>query len=447
MNERDRDSAMERLLRETLASEPAVESPACLDPEMLAAWSEGVLPDQARASAEAHAANCARCQAMLAVMARTLPAASASTSSPVRKWLMMLSPALAAAAALVVWFSVDDGSTPSRTAQTANARAVEEHGAPASATAPALPSRAETEAGRLAHEKVADGEKRRASQLAPVKKEVPFGAANKPAEAAGERKVERDREAVAVTAESPRIKAGITSPSAPPPPVAEPAPADARQQQIAPALPIVAGAPVASAPQQPAQSQTAANQQSQAANQALADAAKPIDRVDQLPRSSDAAAAGPGYGGGYVGGRAGAAARTEAAKSANEMVARQRITGSLDVYISSPNPSVQWQVMGGRTIRQSIDGGASWATQYAADSSVTMTAGVAPSATVCWIVGRAGAVFVTTDGRIWKRVAFPETIDLESVTASDGRTATVVAAGSRIFVTSDGGLTWSRRQP
>ena len=60
-------------------------------------------------TAEAHASSCARCQAMLAVMVRTTPAAAASTGSPLRKWLMMLGPAMAAAAAVALWFAVGQG--------------------------------------------------------------------------------------------------------------------------------------------------------------------------------------------------------------------------------------------------------------------------------------------------------------------------------------------------
>jgi hypothetical protein len=49
----------------------------CLDPDTVAAWFDGVLPAEARAAAEAHAASCARCQSLLAVMARTGAAAAA----------------------------------------------------------------------------------------------------------------------------------------------------------------------------------------------------------------------------------------------------------------------------------------------------------------------------------------------------------------------------------
>ena len=72
-----------------------------------------------------------------------------------------------------------------------------------------------------------------------------------------------------------------------------------------------------------------------------------------------------------------------------------------------------------------------------------LTAGAAPEPTVCWVVGRAGTVLVTTDGRTWQPVAFPEPVDLVAVQARDGRAATVITADGRTFRTADGGRTWA----
>ena len=73
------------------------------------------------------------------------------------------------------------------------------------------------------------------------------------------------------------------------------------------------------------------------------------------------------------------------------------------------------------------------------------TAGVAPSATVCWLVGRNGVVLLTTDGRTWRRLPFPEMTDLSAVRTVDagGRVASVSTADGRTFVTTDAGVTWS----
>ena len=97
---------MERILRRTLrAGEPAQAHASCLDPETLAAWADGALQGDEVASLEAHAAGCARCQGMLAAMARTPPAPTA----PRRSWRSFLVPVampLGAAAAIAIIVSV-----------------------------------------------------------------------------------------------------------------------------------------------------------------------------------------------------------------------------------------------------------------------------------------------------------------------------------------------------
>jgi photosystem II stability/assembly factor-like uncharacterized protein len=49
---------------------------------------------------------------------------------------------------------------------------------------------------------------------------------------------------------------------------------------------------------------------------------------------------------------------------------------------------------------------------------------------------------LTTDGTEWKQVTPPTAADLVSVQAIDARTATVTAAGGRVFRTADSGQTW-----
>jgi len=127
------------------------------------------------------------------------------------------------------------------------------------------------------------------------------------------------------------------------------------------------------------------------------------------------------------------------ARSANGVVGT--ITGANQIV--SPNPSIRWRIAGS-VVEHSTDGGSSWAavpTGIAAE----LTAGAAPSTLVCWLVGRGGVVLLTTDGRTWRRVAFPEITDLSAVRATDARTASVSTADGRILTTSDGGVTWERR--
>src|SRR5262245_13258062 len=112
---------------------------------------------------------------------------------------------------------------------------------------------------------------------------------------------------------------------------------------------------------------------------------------------------------------------------------------ALDVV--SPNRNIRWRIVTGGAVERSIDGGVSWQTQ-STGATATLTAGAAPAPTVCWLVGPAGVVLLSTDGRTWQRVTFPEAVDLVSIRASDAAIATVTAADGRTFTTIDGGKTW-----
>jgi hypothetical protein len=113
--------------------------------------------------------------------------------------------------------------------------------------------------------------------------------------------------------------------------------------------------------------------------------------------------------------------------------------------IVSPDPAVRWRIAGS-TVQHSSDGGATWEA-VSIGFPAELTAGVAPAANVCWLVGRNGVVLLTIDGRTWRRIPFPETADLAAVRTVDagGRVATVFAADGRTFVTTDAGSTWASR--
>jgi photosystem II stability/assembly factor-like uncharacterized protein len=76
---------------------------------------------------------------------------------------------------------------------------------------------------------------------------------------------------------------------------------------------------------------------------------------------------------------------------------------------------------------------------------VDLLTGSAPSDQVCWIVGRVGAILLTTDGGAhWKALHSPLAEDLGGVRATDALHATIWnARATRSFQTSDGGLTWT----
>ena len=79
--------------------------------------------------------------------------------------------------------------------------------------------------------------------------------------------------------------------------------------------------------------------------------------------------------------------------------------------------------------------------------SATLVAGSSPSPSVCWLVGRTGSIYVTTDGLRFVRVPFPDRTDFVSIQATDGRRATVVTIDGRTMRTDDQGATWIRIAP
>jgi photosystem II stability/assembly factor-like uncharacterized protein len=76
------------------------------------------------------------------------------------------------------------------------------------------------------------------------------------------------------------------------------------------------------------------------------------------------------------------------------------------------------------------------------DALVFITAGSAPSALVCWLVGRAGAIALTTDAEHFRSVPFPEATDLRAVLATSAVDATVTTAAGAIYTTTNAGATW-----
>jgi hypothetical protein len=102
---------MDDLLRETLRSRAADTTAGCVDAETAAAFVDRTLSARARSSAEAHIADCPRCQAVLAALVRstTPPMPRTWWRRPALAWLV---PAAVAAGAVAIWINVPDRATP-----------------------------------------------------------------------------------------------------------------------------------------------------------------------------------------------------------------------------------------------------------------------------------------------------------------------------------------------
>jgi Photosynthesis system II assembly factor YCF48 len=413
MSKQEQDAAMGRWLREALAARDRTAPSECLDAETLAAWSEGTLGGSERSFAEAHAARCARCQALLAAMARSVPEYPAP-SSALRKWVLMLSPAVAAAAAVALWFALE--RQPAITLQQSTPPGPQESAASAphvqpAPTAPAAGFEAKAEADKEA-EQPGSSQLRRKVQEPPIDRMAS----------------RRPEDAKALTAPPPAPAA----PAPPARPVALPSAADQaaslnKTVPNRPETPSIAeerqraaqSLPAPPPPAQTPQSQSAQSQQPSPDLQGVPRAAPEPQRQSELPRLRSAARSD--------------ALRDEAREGVDL------------VSVVAPGGAARWRVLGGRTVQHSSDGGASWATQYTAPENSALLSGAAPSTTAAWLVGRAGIVHATSDGRTWRRVSFPEAVDLVMVTATDARTASITTADKRTFVTTNGGQTWTQR--
>jgi len=112
---------------------------------------------------------------------------------------------------------------------------------------------------------------------------------------------------------------------------------------------------------------------------------------------------------------------------------------------AAPDGRVRWRLGPSGRIWQSTDAGSTWHWQPA-DVSADLVAGSAPSATTCWAVGTGGVVLLTVDGQRWTLLAFPLSVDLAAVEATNDRVATVTTRDGRRFETLDAGRTWSPKQ-
>jgi hypothetical protein len=373
-----------RLFRDALRRTAAMPASSCIDAETLAAWADGSLPLSHRAALESHAASCERCQALIAAMTRTAPPAA-----PQRRWwrsIGWLVPVGAAAAALVLWIAVPEHQ-PARPAPAPRGSAESQ----VAQTAPALPPPPSSPESRAPRGQV----------------DVPAIDQTEPRQRA------RSEPGSAMRAEQSRAAA---------------AGADQSPSPEAAALGI---APFTASKDERAGARGAqANDLSEAragaspgagASGSTSDPTSPQARLTEAgaPRATLNAVARP--------------AVQDAAKT------------TAAVVIVSPDANVRWRI-NGTNVERSGDAGATWQMQ-STGASAALTAGAAPSRTVCWMIGAAGTVTLSIDGRSWQRLAFPEPIDLRAVRASDAAHAVVTAVDGRTFATIDGGRTWQSSGP
>jgi hypothetical protein len=104
-----RETSIDTLLRNSFQAGAPTGPGPCVDPEMIAAWTEGRLPAREAAAVEAHLAGCASCQEVLAVFART-ETESVGPAVPGFGWIRWrwAVPVAVAATAAAIWVAVRD---------------------------------------------------------------------------------------------------------------------------------------------------------------------------------------------------------------------------------------------------------------------------------------------------------------------------------------------------
>jgi hypothetical protein len=399
----EKDEPIDRLLTAIHRRGDAAASADCLDAETLATWMDGQLGGPMLARAEAHAAACAHCQSLLAAMARTGDAEiQAHAGEPVPRWsfwptLRWAAPLAAAATAAALYVAVRPDPSGELAVEQIQSRSVaRSDAAQVSAESPtAAATRESARSAEAVRQKTPTTEMDARSDRPGERTEAQTRSA-----LAGPRRDEEERLRAAAKSASPSqakadkdTAARSLGDTAPLPRVGE--------LQAAPSAP----APAASAPPAPATPPPPPPQMelSRSATATFADANKP--------------------GGGAV------------------PVAAGRGLTVAPIVIPTPDPAIRWRILAGTVVQFSSDRETTWTAQDVGQVA-QLTAGAAPSPTVCWIVGRGGTVLLTTDGRTWQRLTFPEPADLVRIVASDANAATVTTTDGRTFATTDGGRTW-----
>jgi hypothetical protein len=331
-----------------------------LDAQTLAAWTDGALTSPERAAVEARAADCAQCRALVAAMVRSEPSARELHGARRKSVIAWLVPALAAAAAFVIWIALP---------------AERQRSATTSPVARPQPSRSEA---------------------------PPAGSIAPPAEP--KRAARPQSQSSTVDARANTATPRGRMPAAPEPGSNVGRGLDALQAQPPPSA---LGAQI---------------QEQSAKPQAQQPAVSPRTLADSAAATEEARAPG------------------SAPEPMAKMLGARRQAPIVEIV--SSNPGSRWRILGNTLVQRSMDGGSTWQTQQTGVGP--LTAGASPSPSVCWLVGPGGVVILSTDGRSWRRVAFPEAVDLIAISATDDKTATITTADGRTFSTADAGATWGR---
>jgi hypothetical protein len=467
MDSKDRDESKMRRREETLARRvgEALDqmSPRgageCPDAEIIAAYAEQALGPDESAKWEGHFAACARCRKILRVLAASADAPLAekevaqlgelvsAARAPLdvsgrtawrahprfvdwrTRWL---APALGVAAVLVVWFavrapwrSVTDRGASQRLIAQAPKDEVPLSPVPSAEDRHSTPMPQQDQQRQAAPWSDGSSANVHVPVQAPVERSGEAGSALKKVSPDADVAKGRLQKEEYSASRSDGNGARSLAPSAPPPP---------QRPQAKAAL----GAP---APTPSRQTSAQANAAGPPAPDALASTSQSVTVTGSVPTVQT------------NGTLAGAIQQSPSAdRPLNgrnfQALAPVRPAREYSALLKAPIGSSVWRAGNAGSIERSTDAGKTWASEIS-PSQEDWLAGAAVSETVCWLVGRDGAIARTVDGEHWEPIAPPaqaavagKWADWTGITARDAQSATITAIGGRKFATVDGGKSW-----
>jgi hypothetical protein len=403
------DKTGAEMLRHSLAHQLAAAG-ECPDSEILAAYFERSLNAEETARCELHLSGCARCREQLALVERASRGAAVAGEgtqtvgrrASVWDW-RWLAPVAAALIVAAIWI-VQRPSNSNRESQTLVAISqpseppTKEVPAPARTPAQSAPTAAAPKAEMAQNRALDKAQNALSREMAQSSTNENRGAvapldnrrdadANLPAKSAGARQSDSEKRGARTETESKAMADALQT--APVSPAAAPPPAQAES----------AGGMV--------HTETDSSPQALKSKQQVEVPAKP-----NLYAKKDAKAAPASNG-------VGAAARV----------------------VQTADPKVLWQIPE-KGILKSEDGAATWRPVDLPVANAHVVSIAAPSAQVCWLVGRDSLILLTTDGTHWQSIAPPESADFVEVTAENASSATVATAEGLKFRTGDAGKHW-----
>lgn len=411
----DSERGLEPLVRSVLHGMTPESLSACPDAETLAAWSEGALERAEVEVFERHAADCARCRAMMAAFIRSgAPAVAAVPDGGVavpfwRRWRWQwIVPITATATALALYIAVPEPplGVSGDTDRTAVPRSSAESAAPTGG-ATAVPS------ADLASQAVT-----RPAEPGPVQSPTP--------------PFPPERQELGIAAKEER--AAELDQSEPP---SAPAPDAGRGFSPVPSTAAIESSLARSVRAEEAGTQASPDSKVDGASPQQS-APPPGSPAPVAPRMRDSARTA------LQGRRTDASAESRALGASGSNVApdqREREATIRRLSLEGGAGMSSWRING--TSLERSDDGQLWAPAVlpaGVDASQLSTGAVAgPSV---WFVGAGGLVLVAPDGRTFRRATAPTRVDLERIEPRDARVATAFGADGRRFETADAGSTW-----